>query len=188
MNLQQYENVLTEKNLYNFFYKAIFLIIAGIVCSIILFYVFNKLLEKINKNNTTKKTKEINLFTNMSLLQQKKELKKYEDIYQEQKRQKEEEKKIMETLRSMKYNIIVKEQDAETQKLSREARKLFTEAMQNKQLTRAEILGIKEMLQRSVTNDNKKYKNDAHCICTLLKHYSIEKQAIITVIKFIKNK
>ncbi|XZH99768.1 hypothetical protein ACSXEK_16310 (plasmid) [Clostridium perfringens] len=71
--------------------------------------------------------------------------------------------------------------------LKLQAKELFKATMQSKKLTRAEILDIKEYLLTNVgdpTLKNKEYKNDAHCIYSLLKSKYINENTLKKIIEF----
>lgn len=58
----------------------------------------------------------------------------------------------------------------------------FKSLLQNKKLSRADILAIRDYLYKNVKQyDKKKFKNDAHAIYTMLKATDLTKQHIYTI-------
>lgn len=80
------------------------------------------------------------------------------------------------------------EQTAHILELKQQAKELFSKSIQNKKLNKAEVLDIKEYLISNVEDPNqkdKRYKNDAHCIYSLLKCNYITENTLKKVIDFI---
>lgn len=72
--------------------------------------------------------------------------------------------------------------------LKSQASRLFTVAMQNQKLNRAEIISIKDYLKNNIddpTLKNKKYQNDAHHIYSLLKSEYINEKTLKYTIDYI---
>lgn len=81
--------------------------------------------------------------------------------------------------------IIDYSREEEIEKEYEELRDLFKSKLQNKELSRGKIIGIEQYLRKQL-KDNKKYKNNAHAIYTMLKSYYIKKEHISTIKSFLQ--
>ncbi|MBU3106714.1 hypothetical protein [Clostridium gasigenes] len=92
----------------------------------------------------------------------------------------------------MIYNQMVKDviidqtRDKEIEEQYELFRDEFKTKLQNKELSRGKILGIKDYLYKNVKGYPKKnFNNDAHMICSLLKATDLTKKHISTIKQFI---
>lgn len=72
----------------------------------------------------------------------------------------------------LKNTIIDYSRDKETEEKYKEVREMFKFKLQNKEISRGEILGIENYL-RELLKDKRKYKNNAHAIYSMLKNPNI---------------
>ena len=69
-----------------------------------------------------------------------------------------------------------------------ELKTIFTNKVKNKQITRGQILGIKEYLYKNITptSSKKKFNNDIHEIYSLLKASDLSTKHIATIESFLR--
>lgn len=175
--ISQYASEFDFSRVESFFYKIIFILFAIIVFKIIVFYTLNKLKISVKKNKS---------FYKMNVFEQYFALKNIKNEHIEEKTNSAIEIKSNTKKKKDDVEIIVKNQSEEIQELSAKARVMFTSAIKSKQLNRDEIVAIRTMLRKNTNKINKKYENDAHEICSRLKHYSISEKAILSVIDFLE--
>lgn len=174
--ISQYAHEFDFSRVESFLYKIIIILFAIIVCKIIIFYTLNKL----RISNKKKKS-----FYEMNVFEQCLALK---NINKEHIEEESSNKEVAANINNKKVDveIVVKNQSDEVQELSAKARVKFTSAIKAKELNRDEVLAIRSMLRKNTKRINKKFENDAHEICSRLKHYSISKEAVLSVIEFLE--
>ena len=80
--------------------------------------------------------------------------------------------------------IIDYTREPEVEEEYKKVRDLFKYKLQNKEITRGEILGIENYLREQL-KDKKKYKNNAHAIYSMLKQPTLTTNHISTIQNFL---
>ena len=91
-------------------------------------------------------------------------------------------------LLEMNEEVVAEDKSKDISDLKVALSKMISSKMKNSQLKRKEILHIKDKLTKvAKVGKNKKYKNDLHCIYSIIKHSDISEKLLVEILVYVRD-